>query len=97
MDNFDFDGIPPYSISEFLNSSKQNVKTYGFVRGEKLMEFLFEMLDMLSKHGHEAGKDPRASIIQSTQESIDNLKKRIKDELKESQNNIIINHNFRTD
>jgi putative heme iron utilization protein len=52
---------------------------------------------MLSKHGHEAGKDPRASIIQSTQESIDNLKKRIKDELKESQNNIIINHNFRTD
>jgi hypothetical protein len=97
VDNFDFDGIPPYNISEFLNSSKQNVKTYGFVRGEKLMEFLFEMLDMLSKHGHEAGKDPRASIIQSTQESIDNLKKRIKDELKESQNNIIINHNFRTD
>ena len=61
------------------------------------MEFLFEMLDMLAKHGHEAGKDPRASIIQSTQESIDKLKKKIKDELKESQNNIIINHNFRTD
>lgn len=97
VDNFDFDGIPPVTIAEFLNNSRQNVKTYGFVRGEKLMEFLFEMLDMLAKHGHEAGKDPRASIIQSTQESIDNLKKKIKDELKQSQNNIIINHNFRTD
>ena len=95
VDNFDFDGIPPYNITEFLNSSKQNVKTYGFVRGEKLMEFLFEMLDMLSKHGHEAGKDPRASITQTTIEDLEKIKKRIKDEMSSNQNNVIINHNLR--
>jgi len=97
VNNFDFDGIPSQTVSEILNSSKPNVRSYGFVRGEKLMEFLLEMLDMLAKHGHEIGKDPRGSIIQSTQEQIDALKKRIKDELKENQNNVIINHNFRTD
>jgi hypothetical protein len=59
------------------------------------MELLNEILDMFSRHGHEAGKDPRASIVQSTQEAVENIKKRIKDELKEGQNNVIVNHNFR--
>jgi hypothetical protein len=95
LDNPNYDGIPANKIAEYLNGSNQNVKTYGFVRGEKLMELLNEILDMFARHGHEAGKDPRASIVQSTQEAVESIKKKIKDELKESQNNVIINHNFR--
>ncbi len=95
VDNLNFDGLPSDKIAEILSGLNQNTRTYGFVRGEKLMELLNEILDMFTKHGHEAGKDPRASIIQSTQEAVENLKKKIKDELKEGQNNVIINHNLR--
>jgi len=95
IDNINFDGIPSNKIAEYLSGTNPNVRTYGFVRGERLMELLNEILDMFSRHGHEAGKDPRASIVQSTQEAVENIKKRIKDELKEGQNNVIVNHNFR--
>ena len=95
VDNLNFDGIPADKIAEYLSGVNPNVRTYGFVRGERLMELLNEILDMFLRHGHEAGKDPRASIVQSTQEAVENIKKKIKDELKEGQNNVIINHNFR--
>jgi hypothetical protein len=95
VDNFNFDGIPNNKLAEFLNGKNQNVVTYGFVRGEKLMQLLDEILEMFKQHGHEAGKDPRDSIVQNTKEAVENIKKKIKDELKESQNNVIINHNLR--
>jgi hypothetical protein len=95
IDNLNFDGIPSNKIAEYLSGTNPNVRTYGFVRGERLMELLNEILEMFLRHGHEAGKDPRASIVQSTQEAVENIKKKIKDELKEGQNNIIVNHNFR--
>lgn len=95
IDNLNFDGIPSDKIAEYLSGVNPNVRTYGFVRGERLMELLDEILDMFLRHGHEVGKDPRASIIQTTQEAVENIKKKIKDELKEGQNNIIVNHNFR--
>lgn len=95
IDNLNFDGLPSNKIAEYLSGTNPNVRTYGFVRGERLMELLNEILDMFLRHGHEAGKDPRASIVQSTQEAVENIKKKIKDELKEGQNNVIINHNFR--
>jgi hypothetical protein len=95
VDNFNFDGIPNNKLAEFLNGKNKNVVTYGFVRGEKLMQLLDEILEMFKQHGHEAGKDPRDSIVQNTKEAVENIKKKIKDELKESQNNVIINHNLR--
>ncbi len=95
VDNFNYDGIPSNKVAEYLNGTNQNVRTYSFIRGERLMELLDEILEMFVRHGHEAGKDPRASIVQSTQEAVDNIRKKIKDELREGQNNVILNHNFR--
>ena len=66
----------------------------GF-RGEKIMELLTDIMDMFTRHGHEAGKDPRASITQSTIDDLDKIKKRIKDEMTQNQNNVILNHNLR--
>jgi hypothetical protein len=97
IDDLNYDGIPSHKIGEYLSGLNQNIKTYGLIRGERLLELIDEILDMFSQHGHEIGKDPRGSIIQSTQERVENLKKRIKDELKNGQNNIIINHNLRLD
>lgn len=95
VDNPNFDGISSNKIAEYLSGTNPNVNTYGFIRGERLMQLLDEILEMFLRHGHEAGKDPRASIIQTTQEAVENIRKKIKDELKEGQNNVIINHNFR--
>ncbi len=95
VDNLNFDGLPSDKIARILSGLNQNERTYGFIRGEKLMELLNEILDMFKKHGHQAGVDPTASIVQSTQEAVENIKKKIKDELKEGQNNVIINHNLR--
>jgi hypothetical protein len=95
VDSFNFDGIPNNKLAEYLNGKNQNVRTYGFVRGEKLMQLLNEILQVFKEHGHEAGVDPRNSIVQSTKEAVENIRKKINDELKESQNNVIINHNLR--
>lgn len=89
------DGIPAYKIAEYFNNTNLNVKTYGFVRGERIMELLKDIITMFSRHGHEAGKDPRASITQTTIDDLKAIEKRINDELKPNQNNVIINHNFR--
>jgi hypothetical protein len=95
IDDTTNDGIPSHKIAEYFNNTNLNVKTYGWVRGEKIMELLNEMMEMFSRHGHEAGKDPRASITQTTIEDLDKIKKKIKDELTPNQNNVILNHNLR--
>lgn len=95
VDDFNSDGITSEKIAEYLNSSNKNVKTYGIVRGEKLMELLDEILNVFLRHGHESLKDPRTSLIQSTVESVENIRKKIKDEFKNGRNNVIINHNLR--
>lgn len=85
------EGVDNLDIDEYLS----NNETYGFVRAEKLMELLFDIVDVFAKHGHEIGKDPRGSIIESTRESVDLIKKKIRDELTNNQNNKIVNHSFR--
>jgi hypothetical protein len=95
VDDINHDGIPSQKVAEYFNNSNLNVKTFGWVRGEKIMELLTDMMDMFSRHGHEAGKDPRASITQTTIEDLEKIKKRIKDEMSSNQNNVIINHNLR--
>ena len=95
IDDVNYDGIPSQKVAEYFNNSNLNVKTYGWVRGEKIMELLTDMMEMFSRHGHEAGKDPRASITQTTIDDLEKIKKRIKDEMTSNQNNVILNHNLR--
>ena len=95
VDNTNYDGIPAQKVAEYFNNTNLNVKTYGWMRGEKMMELLLDIMDMFTRHGHEAGKDPRASITQTTIDDLEKIKKRIKDEINPNQNNVIINHNFR--
>jgi hypothetical protein len=95
IDDINHDGIPSQKVAEYFNNSNLNVKTYGWVRGEKIMELLTDMMEMFSRHGHEAGKDPRASITQTTIDDLEKIKKRIKDEMTSNQNNVILNHNLR--
>ena len=95
VDDINYDGIPSQKVAEYFNNSNLNVKTFGWVRGEKIMELLTDVMDMFSRHGHEAGKDPRASITQTTIDDLEKIKKRIKDEMSSNQNNVIINHNLR--
>lgn len=88
--NKDYDGISVIKYAELRENS------YGFIRGEKLMELLNELIDILKTHGHEIGVDPRASIISSTQSRLNTLKQKLSDEIN-SKNNTIINHKFRID
>jgi hypothetical protein len=95
IDDKNYDGIPSQKVAEYFNNTNLNVKTYGWVRGEKIMELLTEIMDMFSNHGHEAGIDPTASIIKTTRDKSDEIKGRIKNEMTANQNNKIINHNLR--
>jgi hypothetical protein len=89
------DGLSSIKISTLYNNSNKNVKTFGFLRGEKLIELIIEVIDVLMSHGHEAGIDPRASLIVSSQERFEAIKKRLREEMNINQNNVIINHNLR--
>jgi len=95
VNDFTTDGLSSTKVAEYLSGVNQNVRTYGFVRGEKLMQLLLEILEVFNTHGHEIGVDPRGSIIETSKERIEGLKKRVNDEIKQNENNIIINHNFR--
>lgn len=86
----DYDGVSTIKYAEFRENS------YGSIRGEKLMELLNELIDILKTHGHEIGVDPRSSIISSTQSRLNTLKQKLSDEIN-SKNNTIINHKFRID
>jgi hypothetical protein len=90
------DGISSTKIAEILYGNNENLKSYGFLRAEPMLNLLNDILTMLLNHGHVAGTDdPRESIIEDTKNKITSLQKRILNELGENQNNVIVNHNLR--
>jgi hypothetical protein len=95
VDDDSIDGIGSAQISEILYGTNKNTQTYGFLRGEPMMNLLNDIMAMLLVHGHEAGVDPRASIDGTSKTEINNIINRIKNEMGQNQNNVVINHNLR--
>lgn len=95
VDDMSKDGFSASKIAEILYGSNQNIKTYGFIRGEALMDLLNDFMTIILTHGHAEGVDPRASLIESSKQLILDIQKRIQDEKKQNQNNVVINHNLR--
>jgi hypothetical protein len=90
------DGLTATKIAEILYGTNENLKTYGFLRAEPMLTLIKDVLDMLLNHGHVAGQDePRDSIIEDSKKKITALQTRIENELKQNQNNVIVNHNLR--
>lgn len=97
-DNF-FDGLPAKKFAEAMSNANTNLKTYGLLRGEQILELLKKMLNLILDHGHVAGVDPRASLIDQTRDDIKELLTHIENDIKNaespSKNTLTINHNFR--
>jgi hypothetical protein len=98
VDNIkDFDGLSSSRVAQYLDRSEDNVnKTYGFVRGERLMYLLKDLIDIFKNHGHTAGVNPTGSLTETSKSSLDTILQTITKELDVNlQDGIIINHNFR--
>jgi hypothetical protein len=98
VDNInDFDGLPSSRIAQYLDRSASNVnKTYGFVRGESLMNLLKTLIDVFKNHGHTAGVNPTGSLTETSKNSLDSILQDINKELDvNATDSVIINHNFR--
>ena len=95
VDDTSFDGFSSSKVAEILYGTNQDVITYGFLRGEPMMDLLNDILNMLLTHGHQVGVDPASSIVETSKQQIMDLIKRIQDEKNQNQNNVVINHNLR--
>jgi hypothetical protein len=94
-------GMPVDVVYKFLssinNDGVKDYKTYGFIRGEKLMELINQMIDIVLSHGHSIGQ-VQNSISREAQEKLSNLKAQINEEIQGNnlnKTNGVINHNLR--
>lgn len=94
-------GMPSDVVYKFLSSidtdGVRDYKTYGFIRGEKLMGLINQMIDIILSHGHSIGQ-VQNSISKEAEEKLSNLKAQINEEIQGNnlnKTNGVINHNLR--
>jgi hypothetical protein len=96
------EGMSNETISKFLSNlsvddSGRSYQTYGFVRGEKILELLDQILSIFLSHGHSIGQS-EGSLSKNAVELIKNLRGDISQEINGNTTNSttkIINHNLR--
>lgn len=96
------EGMSKETISKFLSNlsvdeTGRRYETYGFVRGEKILELLDQILTVFLSHGHSIGQS-EGSLSKNAVELIKNLRGQIAQEINGNTPNSttnIINHNLR--
>ena len=96
------DGMSKETISKFLSNlssddSGRSYETYGFVRGEKILDLLDQILSVFLSHGHSIGQS-EGSLSKNAVELVKTLRGEIAQEINGNTTNSttkIINHNLR--
>jgi hypothetical protein len=96
------DGMSKETISKFLSNlssddTGRSYETYGFVRGEKILDLVDQILSLFLSHGHSIGQS-EGSLSKNAVESVKNLRGQIAQEINGNTTNSttkIINHNLR--
>ncbi len=95
------DGMSIETVSKFLsalsNDGKRNYETYGWVRGEKLLEMINKLINIVLTHGHSIGQ-VQDSISNDARKLLTDLQAELTQEIngnKLNQPTSIINHNLR--
>jgi hypothetical protein len=96
------DGMSKETISKFLSNlssddTNRSYETYGFVRGEKILDLVDQILSLFLSHGHSIGQS-EGSLSKNAVESVKNLRGQIAQEINGNTTNSttkIINHNLR--
>jgi hypothetical protein len=96
------EGMSNETISKFLSNltlddSGRSYQSYGFIRGEKILELLDQILAIFLSHGHSIGQS-EGSLSVNAVELIKNLRGEITQEINGNTTNSttkIINHNLR--
>lgn len=95
------EGMSMETVSKFLsalsNDGKRNYQTYGWVRGEKLLEMINKLINIVLTHGHSIGQ-VQDSINNDARKLLSDLQAELTQEI--NGNNLnqptsIINHNLR--
>ncbi len=94
-------GMPIDVVYKFLssvnNDGLRDYNTYGFIRGEKLMTLINQIIDVVLSHGHSIGQ-VQNSISKEAEEKLSNIKAQIIEEIQGNnlnKTNGVINHNLR--
>lgn len=82
-----------FKISGEPNERFQN--SHPLLRGDKLITVMIKMIDLLLKHGHEAGINPPESLDKTSDQLLNELKTELSNDLVNSINSIYLNHNIR--
>jgi hypothetical protein len=69
--------------------------SHPMLRGDKIINMLVTLIDLLLTHGHEAGKNPPESIDKNSQQLLSDLKTELKNDLIDSTKSVYLNHNIR--
>lgn len=97
----DTEGMSNTTVSKFLsnisNDGSRDYETYGWVRGEKMLELINRLVDIVLRHGHSIGQVEN-SINEDTKKLLSGLTSELNKEIEGNKLNVetsIINHNLR--
>ena len=95
------EGMSMETVSKFLSAltsdGKRDYRTYGWVRGEKMLELVNKLINIVLTHGHSIGQ-VQDSISNDARKLLTDLQGELTQEIngnKLNQPTSIINHNFR--
>lgn len=70
-------------------------ETHPMLRGDKLLNIIIQLINLLLTHGHETGINPPDSLDQTSKQSLAELIKILQQDLIDDKNSITLNHNIR--
>lgn len=93
------DAATQTKLSELFKTSgtpaERFENSHPMLRGDKLINILIKMIDLLLTHGHEAGKNPPESLDKTSDQLLNDLKTELKNDLIDSTKSVTLNHNIR--
>ena len=70
-------------------------KSHPILRGDKLLNVLISLINLLITHGHQAGVNPPESLDETSKKTLNDLIQTLQKDLIDDVNSVTMNHNIR--
>lgn len=93
------EGVTQDKLAELFKSSgtaEERFKlAHPMLRGDKMLQLVITLIDLLLNHGHEAGKNPADSLDQTSRTALNQLIQNLQKDLQDDKNSTLLNHYIR--
>jgi len=95
----EIDGLSQDKLAQlFKNSGNPDERfklAHPMLRGDKMLNVIIKLINLLLTHGHEAGKNPPDSLDQNSRTELSNIIQDLQKDLTDNKNSVTLNHYIR--